>query len=647
LDNSEKLINNLLNELKYNPKFNPFHSKFNFEEVLKLIKLFPKGDPVITNENIYIFNLIKILSDLNHISNDSIKHINRCIHEANLELDELQELLVALANHYFLFAQNEANKKYKEAKMTYLEDSLNISSKYAAKIESTLDTNNILFNYFENYYKDIYKTDDIRPKNKDLKAMDKISVYTQILNIYKTFYEKCLYEKFNIKKIERDENLIYLACMVDEEYHIARKISDIRYSKYVFAYLTHLNQSSTRKQMLYETFSNKVKNKKIDKIILENSGIKYTLTDANRDNLDEYFHLLCHLMPFYSFIISNNNTSELILDCLILYSKFQEFFSEVIANTNFTLIETQEDIDKIPFKVNKKILKNYFLETTNIKDEVIDKFLKTLSNKRTINFFKKPLLPKNDYYLFHFLNATANNALNIIDDWLEDNNFKLDGRGVIFEKFIKSELSTIFQEKNYYYHIFDKSKFKSTTNHEEIDLIIVLENIVLLGEAKCIKYPIEIRDTENSCQRILEGVEQIKRKMEFIQNNENIFNINGVNINNKKIIPFVVTNYPCFSGWCPDDIPIIDYELFRNYVDTGALLYGKIDTGVISEEGKKEYYSNQKEFEERFESFLKNPEPIQDISSKLELSCEAPISDASIFMLINPKLLMQEYKFSE
>lgn len=316
-------------------------------------------------------------------------------------------------------------------------------------------------------------------------------------------------------------------------------------------------------------------------------------------------------------MISDKENVDLINDCLILYAKFQEFFKKVIENTNFKFIETPKDTNNIPFKINKNILKNYFLETTNIPEKTVSKFLKTLSNGKFINFFKKPLLSKGNDYLFHFLNSTANIAVNIIDDWLEENNFKLEERGVIFEQFIKNELTMVFQEKKYNYYIFNKSKFKSTNIEEEIDLIIVLNNIILLGEAKCIKYPIEIRDVDNACGRVLEGVEQVKRKMEFIKNNEALFNIDGITIEGKTIIPFVITNYPCFSGWCPDDIPVVDYELIRNYIETGALLYSKIEFKTLTEQGKKEYYSNQKEFEERFNDFLNTPEPILDIKRSL------------------------------
>ena len=55
---------------------------------------------------------------------------------------------------------------------------------------------------------------------------------------------------------------------------------------------------------------------------------------------------------------------------------------------------------------------------------------------------------------------------------------------------------------------------------EEIDLLLILKDVVIVAEIKCIKFPIEPRDKHNSIRRLTEGVKQVKRKVNFLTLNK-------------------------------------------------------------------------------------------------------------------------------
>lgn len=105
------------------------------------------------------------------------------------------------------------------------------------------------------------------------------------------------------------------------------------------------------------------------------------------------------------------------------------------------------------------------------------------------------------------------------------------------------------------------SKYGSSGNEEEIDVLISMKNVVLLADAKCIHYSIEPFNYSEAWQRLKEGCEQVIRKVEFVKNNPQYFSRLG-DFSSKTFIPFVITNYPTFSGFSHKGVYVIDSHSF-------------------------------------------------------------------------------------
>lgn len=636
-------IEDLITKLKYDNHFYPFGHLYDKKRITDYFNNI-KNTKIDNPKHGYIYNILSVIPLLANFNKDTICTINKYINKINIPSEDLITLITAYTNYYFVrTSYNIINKEPKN--YTYFEDLLLSNNLAAKQCENLVTFNNLFFNYL-NYYKTTgyYKKEE--KSDITLDNINKLYMFLQILCGYKDFYETCLFEKYNIKQIRNDKDIFYIATMYDKDYSKIRTISDIRQSKYIFGYLYFLDNNPHLKTKISNFVLQKIKFKKITNIRFENNKINYELDEASNASefLDEYNKLNCFVMPFYQFMINNNKYSELINDYLILYSKFQDFFKQIQIKCNTSDIKSLDDLKNIPAKINKNILKNYLLNTTTYPQETIQKFLKILGNKNTINFFKKPLLPIGNDYLFHLLNITGNITVNNIDDWLEINNVNLQERGIIFEDYVKAKTKEILKNKNYKFFIPDIKKFKnSNENEEEIDLIISLENIILLIELKCIKYPIEYHDIENAKQRLLEGVSQIKRKMVFVQDNTQLFKSKQVNIENKEIIPLVITNNPNFTGLIVNNVPIIDFELFNNYIDVGKFITFKIDNKSFKEDKSVIYYNNQREFELKIKDFMNNPIPLKDIEEKIELSKTQIIHDNKIFKCLNPKLYIERY----
>ena len=636
-------IENLITKLKHDNYFNPFGHQYDGKKIKNYLKNI-KIQELDIGENNYVKNILRILPVLARFNQEGINEINRYIDKINIPSEELIELIMAYTNHYF------ARTYYKimnEPPQTFMhfENLLSHNSTDVKICEALITYNNLFFNYL-NYYKTTgyYKKEN--PTNITLNNINKLYCYLQILCSYKDFYETCLFEKYNIEQTEFDKNIICVAKMNDSNYSKIRAISDIRQSKYRFAYLYFLDDNKTLKTRISSFVVQKIKLNKIKNISVKNNHVNYELEITNNSSglLNEYHALSCFVTPFYHFMMDNQQYFEIINDYLILYSKFQDFFKQDQNQCNISDIKSIGNLKNIPVKINKSCLEKYLIDTTIYSQETIQKFLKTLVNKCAINFFKKPLLLINDDYMFHLLNTTANVVLNNIDDWLEMNNLDLQERGTIFEAYVKNKTKKILENKNYKFFITDDKKLKNSDGtEEEIDLIVDLENIILILELKCIKYPIENHDIENAKQRLLGGVEQILRKKEFLQKNCQLFKSKNINAENKEIMPLVITNNPNFTGLIVNNVPIIDFELFNNYVNVGKFITAKIDNNSFKESQSKVYYDNQREFEANIKEFMNSPIPLQDIEKKIKLSTMPIILNSQIFQCLNPKIFIERY----
>lgn len=625
-------------KLKHNSELNPFHSSYNSEKLKNLIFNLTSDK---FQFSVFLDGFLRIVPCMALFMNNLKQDLNNLLTQCKLSNDQIIQLSVALVNHYFIRKNNDIMNNLPQ-KLERFEDMNFIYSDFVQKLEGTVSTNNMLINYINSY-----KRSDSNEKSSNsniYSILQKINVMFQIVYLYKDFYEKCLFEQYIIDT--KCLPLMLKASISDDRFSVSQLVSRIRELKYKFNFCMFLENNKDLKSLMLLKFNSKIKLQKIKKIIIKNHTVSIELehNDVITNSQNEYCQLCSNIMPFYQYMYHEKEIASLIEDYLIMYSKLKELFNAICKFSDISDLKNFKNLEHIPTKIKKSTLIDYMLNVTNFERKTIIIFLSTLEMQNSINFFKYPLYIYGEYYIFHLLTSTASIILNNIDNWIEKNDYNLNVRGKIFEKYIKANVRTILKDKKYKYNLCDSSMFRAVDNtKEEIDLIVEFEKIVLIAECKSMKYPIEHRDVDNSRKRVLEGVEQIIRKKTFIEKNPEIFLSYNLNIQDKEIVPLVITSIPCFTGWVVKNVPVIDYELFFNYIDTGCLSEGSLDGFKYKKTGQKDYYINQDDFEENFNEFFHNPLPVQDISNLCVKKYRRIINDKYMYENLNPKLYIQEY----
>ncbi len=128
----------------------------------------------------------------------------------------------------------------------------------------------------------------------------------------------------------------------------------------------------------------------------------------------------------------------------------------------------------------------------------------------------------------------------------------------------------------------------------------------------------------NNRSQLKKGAEQAKRKSDFVRDNlEDFFAKAGSSscfAEEFKVLPIVISNLPLATGYAFQNVPVIDLRILEQYLEDGRW----IPSSLITEQGfeplgqEVQFYSSEKEAEDRVEEYLKNPPQIQEVRKNLQ-----------------------------
>ncbi|PVX82457.1 hypothetical protein [Paraburkholderia unamae] len=172
------------------------------------------------------------------------------------------------------------------------------------------------------------------------------------------------------------------------------------------------------------------------------------------------------------------------------------------------------------------------------------------------------------------------NIHRLTDVWLRELGEQLEQRGPVFERFIRAHVAESAAESPTLSE--SASVLPEALNFtvpgrrpEEIDLVVVIENLVLVGEVKCMLQPTESQETARHRQKVELAANQIARKAAFVRDNATAFReqlaARGVQCpEGFEVLPLVVLNNPIHVGFPVEDVPIVDEHILKVFFD-GAL----------------------------------------------------------------------------
>ncbi|MDO8367013.1 MAG: hypothetical protein Q7T20_09465 [Saprospiraceae bacterium] len=212
---------------------------------------------------------------------------------------------------------------------------------------------------------------------------------------------------------------------------------------------------------------------------------------------------------------------------------------------------------------------------TNVSFEQAKAILKflTFRGETGQELWAQPLVPVNEENLAPMFAATEGpNLRRIVDIWIRQLGVDMGIRGKAFEKHIRGAIkddikdSALLSSSVVLDHDFVLRPPEDRP--EEIDLVIVIGNLVILGEAKCAVTPTEAKQYARHRQIITDAVAQIRRKADSVQRHKKLFAEKmmalGIQLNEEfTILPMVVMNNAMHVGMPVDGVPIVDEYIFN------------------------------------------------------------------------------------
>lgn len=172
------------------------------------------------------------------------------------------------------------------------------------------------------------------------------------------------------------------------------------------------------------------------------------------------------------------------------------------------------------------------------------------------------------------------NILRLTDIWLRELGEELEQRGPAFEQYIRAHVTDSASESPL---LSDSASVLTEAlnlaipgrRSEEIDLVVVIGSLVLLGEVKCMLQPTESREIALHRQKLLQAAAQINRKAESVRQNPGAFRehlgARGIECpEGFEVLPLVILNNPIHVGFPIDGIPVVDEHILNVFFD-GAL----------------------------------------------------------------------------
>jgi hypothetical protein len=166
-------------------------------------------------------------------------------------------------------------------------------------------------------------------------------------------------------------------------------------------------------------------------------------------------------------------------------------------------------------RVTRDQIINVIARSLELDGIIIDAALHFLTyRRRSDGLWQKPLIALNDD---EFLIASGpffyGNMLRTAERWLRQGGFDLEKRGPVFEKLARERIAELLQGSSL---LVDSSVAPGRVlvgpNREEIDLLIRIGQLLLVGEAKCQLFPADAIERYRFHERLRQGAAQARRK---------------------------------------------------------------------------------------------------------------------------------------
>ena len=571
-----------------------------------------------------ISDFVRISQYLHDIYSEVYKHLNDDLRHLNLKGIEVAEYLVACLNReYKVIWKKRAEAMEKAEKGTYLTSDMFdfklLSSAPGigmldarASLEAATDSYNLIMNYLRHFLDKKFETDYAK-EGEFAGRLIRMFQITQIAVVFKHSYDDILYNKGFVKV--DDENRSIMFDYDNHEDLILLRTGDMMFSERRL----HVMSENLHKQIKPRLYRN-VTDRRIKMAKIENSIITLEFGQGNaKEHKEIVDDLQASIDAFYEFLQGETVLPQManatVDEAISVWGAIQYIAMYVSTYKDYDVaLFKKEDFSIVPSKIRKDSLIDYVVKLTNIKASKVKMVIMKMEAdwSRYNDMWTSMIYPVGDYYLLPFYPILYSSPYNVIDQMMLRGGVDLDNRGKLFERYLYQQLTE--KRTSYPINCLKAGVYGDNGDSEEIDVVVGMKNVVLVADAKCIHYSVEPINYAEAWGRLEEGCEQAIRKSEFVRNHPEYFCSLG-DISNKRFIPFVIINYPTFTGFSHNGVYVIDSHSFLAYMQGGYLTMREMGMNENPIIAAGRFYQNEDQYSDNFERYLQN-NPIKELFKK-------------------------------
>ncbi len=600
-----EIDNKYLDKIRYERGYHPFTANFNKELNEKLYfeaqKAGARPDALGIIKLGEYFNLT-FHKKLSEELQSHLKQINLSSEELRqLNIAHLNEQELAVRKKYEpLLADRDHTKAFDRHYDTFLrEDMPDNPQSFVAFSETIPELGNLILRYLsaapiQN------SVAPLLPEKELLELFEKILQTTNRYHLMKTHYDGCLFHNGRIELIKPDELAFDLTA---NDLFLIENISSLIIENQHLKSIDKTRLLFDRTPLLRNAMHKGSSRRILDKLVISGGTIKYQLRQrAEKESMFTFLQEIT-LEDYYAFYFNEplKGLQNITISKLLSMDSELSYFASMFYDNSLPSAEIDTRVSfKRTFlpKMRKSVLKSYLKSVTICSDSEIELYIRltTLEGNGKLNLYATPLLKDCDNYYFSYFTASHRNSFYLVDYWLEAANESLTARGKALEKHLKSKIRLIEEREFNKFRLIEQTNFKKQNCKEEIDLLIQTSDTLIIGEVKCVKYPMYVRDKHEILNdTITKAVEQLDRKADFLINNQNSFE--GVYIaKGKTIVKVVILNYPVYSGLDFKGVAVTDITNFISYLNADRMRIwssGEHDVELLEEHF---YYKSEDEF---------------------------------------------------
>ena len=571
-----------------------------------------------------IYDFVRISQYLHDIYSEMYKHLNDDLRHLNLKGIEVAEYLVACLNReYKVIWKKRAEAMEKAEKGTYLTSDMfnfKLLSSFPGigmldvrgSLEAATDSYNLIMNYLRHFLDEKFETDDAKEGEFAGRLIWMFQI-TQIAVVFKHSYDDILYNKGFVKV--DDENRSIMFDYDNHEDLILLRAGDMMFPERRL----HVMSENLHKQIKPRLYRY-VTDRRIKMAKIENSIITLEFGQGNaKEHKEIVDDLQASIDAFYEFLQGETVLPQManatVDEAISVWGAIQYIAMYVSTYKDYDVaLFKREDFSVVPSKIRKDSLIDYVVKLTNIKASKVKMVIMKMEAdwNRYNDMWTSMIYPVGDYYLLPFYPILYSSPYNVIDQMMLRGGVDLENRGKLFERYLYQQLTE--KRTSYPIKCLKAGVYGDNGDSEEIDVVVGMKNVVLVADAKCIHYSVEPINYAEAWGRLEEGCKQAIRKAIFIRNHPEHFLALG-DFSNKRFVPFVITNYPTYTGFSHNGVYVIDSHSFLAYMQGGYVTMREMGMNENPIIAARRFYQNEDQYSDNFERYLQS-NPIKELFKK-------------------------------